>query len=86
MIYFISHHIKSVQQLCSITGQIQQPPRLANQFESHSKLQKYGPSRRLSEVAKEVSKSNILVQTEFIRNEIIENGTYEARQPDSVVV
>ena len=56
MIYFISHHIKSVQQLCLITGQIQRPPRLANQFESHSKLQKYGPSRRLSEVAKEVSK------------------------------
>ena len=40
-------------------------------------MQKYDLSRRLSEAAREVSKSNILVQTKFFKNhyDIIEDGS-----------
>ena len=40
-------------------------------------MQKYDLSRRLSEAAREVSKSNILVQTKFFKNhyDIIEDSS-----------
>ena len=45
MINFFPHHIKSAQQLRSIIRQTQRLQRLAKQFELHSELQKYGPSK-----------------------------------------